>query len=444
MQKIDIQKNNFNFNSDINSKIDGLKRLQKNILEYESEIYSALKSDLNKSEGESFLSEVMIINSEINLFLKNLRKWSKSKNIGTTLSTFGTKFKITAQAYGQVLIVSPWNYPFQLALLPLIGAYASGNCIVLKLSEYAIESNKVIRKILEKSFNENDVLVYEGGIDTNKELFERKWDYIFFTGSSYLGKQIMLKASQYLTPLTLELGGKSPVIVSRNCNIELSAKRIAWGKILNAGQTCVAPDYILIDKQIKKEFVDRLMFYFEQFSTKETYPKIINETAFKRLKELCRGENIIYGGYFDNEKNSLSPTIIDIKDTNSRIMQEEIFAPILPIIEVSDIREAIDFVTEREKPLALYFFGTQEESKIVIQNTQSGSVAINDTIIQITNSKLPFGGVGNSGIGSYHGKFSFDTFTHYKTIAISSKLIDLKMKYPPYKISDFIKRILKR
>ncbi|MGL4851487.1 MAG: aldehyde dehydrogenase family protein [Phocaeicola sp.] len=430
-------------------RIEQLSNLKKALLIHEGEITRALQKDLGKSEGESFLVELFMVYKEIDLMVKRCKQWSKPQKVKANFALFGSRCTIEPQPYGQVLIISPWNYPIQLAFMPLIGALAAGNYVVLKLSESAIATNTVIGKVIHSVFPNNEVIVYDGGKEVNEEILSHRFDYIFFTGSTQFGKEIMRIAAQNLTPVTLELGGKSPAIVTAHCNLEVVAKRIAWGKTLNAGQTCVAPDYLLVEKAIEQKLLERIIFYWESFygeepRQSEIYCRMITPQAAHRAKRLLEGEEIIYGGCVDAEKRYVAPTLLRIHNTQSPIMQEEIFAPILPVISISHYQEGIHFINEREKPLALYIFANDKEVSDILGNTTSGSVGVNDTIVQISNHHQPFGGVGASGMGAYHGKYSFDTFTHYRSILYASKQIDLPVKYPPYKISKLFRWFIDR
>lgn len=431
----------------VSQRVACLTKLSEALRLHESEIMVALQQDLGKSEGEAYLVELFMVYSEIKLMIKKCEAWSKPRKVTASAALFGSTCTIEPQPYGQVLIISPWNYPIQLALMPLVGAIAAGNYVVLKLSESAKQCNAILKKIIATSFSDNEVIVYEGGKEVNEQILSHQFDYIFFTGSTQFGKEIMRIAAKNLTPVTLELGGKSPVVVTAQCDLEVAAKRIAWGKTLNAGQTCVAPDYLLVEKQVEQKLIERILFYWETFygkNPKESplYCKLITREAALRAAKLLEGEEIIHGGIIDIENRYVQPTLVRITDGASALMQEEIFAPILPIITFEQYQEAIDFINEREKPLALYIFGNQREASQIITNTSSGSVAVNDTIVQITNHNQPFGGVGASGMGAYHGKYSFDTFTHYRSVLYASKRADLPIKYPPYKLSKWLKWLM--
>jgi aldehyde dehydrogenase (NAD+) len=397
------------------------------------------------------MSEIGMVRDEIRHFIKHMKRWSKPKRVPTPLAQFPSKSYIMAEPYGVVLIMAPWNYPFQLCIEPLIGAIGAGNCAVIKPSAYAPATSKIIAQIIEKIYPSDYIAVVEGGRKENSELLENRFDYIFFTGSTNVGKTVMEAASKHLTPISLELGGKSPAIIDKSANIPLFAKRIAFGKYLNAGQTCVAPDYVLVHESIKNEFVEALKISIKDFFgnnplLNDNLPKIINEKHFLRLLDLMKNENIVIGGRNDKTRLLIEPTVMTDITYDSAIMQEEIFGPILPILAYNDINDVISDLKTREKPLALYIFSTNSYIQKKITNSLSyGGGCINDTIVHLATSKMGFGGVGYSGMGSYHGKFSFDTFTHYKGILNKSNWLDLPMRYHPYDEKNFkmIKMFLK-
>lgn len=429
------------------NRLKTLLKLKKSILSHENNICSALYQDLHKAPMESYMSEVGVVLSELTHTIKHLKKWTKNKTVPTPLSQFHAHSFISPEPYGCVLIMSPWNYPFQLTMVPLIGALAAGNTAVVKPSAYAPATSQILAKILAECFDEEYVAVVQGGRKENSELLDQQFHYIFFTGGVNVGKLVMEKASRYLTPITLELGGKSPCIVDKNANLKLAAKRIAFGKFLNAGQTCVAPDYIFVHESIKAEFILYIMdalrnFFGEHPLECENYPKIINEKHFNRLQGLMENEHIAIGGK-TNAYLQIEPTILDEVDVASPIMQEEIFGPLLPVISYHDLHEVISYLNDQEKPLALYLFTTSKDTEEKILTSCSfGGGCINDTIIHLISNHLPFGGVGMSGMGSYHGKKSFDTFTHYRSIVKKSNWIDLPFRYHPYtKTKDKIIRL---
>ena len=423
---------------DIDYRKASLRKLKNEIKKNEDNIFNALKKDLNKSEFESFSTEIGLVYEEINETLKNIDKWSKRKKVKTPISQFKASSYIYKEPYGNALIIAPWNYPFQLVMAPLIGAIAAGNTVVIKPSELAPATASVIENIISNVFNKEYIAVIQGDIDVNKALLEERFDYIFFTGSTVVGKIVMEAATKNLTPITLELGGKSPCIVDKSDKIDLFAKRIVWGKLLNSGQTCVAPDYFLIHKDIKEEFLKSVKKYVKEFYgdnpiKSEDYVKIINKRHFQRILSLIDKDNILLGGNYDEAKLKIEPTVVEVKSLDEKIMSEEIFGPIMPIITYSKYEEVIKTIRNFEKPLALYLFTENKVlEKNILENINFGGGCINDTIVHLATTELPFGGVGMSGMGSYHGKRSFDTFTHEKSILKRSNWIDIPLRYPPY------------
>lgn len=424
---------------DISFRMDALRKLESAIQACEGEILKALKEDLNKSDFEAYATEIGIVYSELDDALKHLPGWARKKRVRTPVMHFKASSWMVPEPYGVVLIMSPWNYPFQLSLAPLIGAMAAGNCAVVKPSSYSPRTSAVVAKILGECFSEEYIAVVEGGREANQELLKQKFDYIFFTGSVNVGKTVMEAASKHLTPVTLELGGKSPCIVHKDANPELAARRIIWGKCLNSGQTCVAPDYLLVHRDIKDRVISAMKtsiieFFGEKPCQSPEYPKIINEKHFNRLKGLLSDGRILVGGDVNEATHQIAPTIVDQITWESPVMQEEIFGPILPVLTFDDIDEVIAAVNSRPKPLALYLF-TNDKSveKRIVKSISFGGGCINDTIVHLATSFMPFGGVGESGMGRYHGKWSFDTFTHEKSILKKSCRLDIKLRYPPYK-----------
>ncbi|KGO14867.1 aldehyde dehydrogenase [Clostridium botulinum] len=427
------------YTKDINFRIEALKKLKHNIKINENNIFKALKIDLNKSEFETFITEIGIVYDEINGAIKNIKKWSKPKKVKTPITNFLASSYIYNEPYGVALIMSPWNYPFQLIMAPLVGAISAGNCVLLKPSELAVETEKIIVKIIKDTFSDEYIGVITGGIEESTALLKEKFDYIFYTGGINVGKIVMRAAAEHLTPITLELGGKSPCIVDKDANIDLAARRIAWGKFLNAGQTCVAPDYLVVHRNIKEKLISSIENYIVEFFGENTfesedYPRIINERHFKRLEGYLKEGKIVSGGNTDINNLYIEPTIIEGINFENRIMEEEIFGPIFPVIEFEDIDKVIDIVKNNPKPLALYYFSeNKEKQEFIIKNISFGGGCINDTIMHLSTSTLPFGGVGSSGIGGYHGRTSFDTFSHKKSILKKSNLIDIKIRYAPFK-----------
>ena len=415
-----------------------LIKLRDSMKEHEKEILLALHKDLCKSEFEAYVTEIGIVLEEINFMLKNMGKLLKKKTVRTPLTQFPSKSTIYHEPYGNVLIMSPWNYPFQLALAPLVGAITCGNCAIIKPSNYSPETSAIIRKIISKTFHQNYVAVIEGGREVNQTLLDHKFDLIFFTGSAEVGKIVMEKAAKHLTPVVLELGGKSPCIVDETANIKLAGKRIAWGKCLNSGQTCVAPDYLLVHKSVKNQLIEEIIknveiFYGKLPETHPDFPKIINQKHFERLKNLIQSGHVIYGGRYHEETNKIALTLMDRVTWDDPVMQEELFGPILPIIEYENVEEFLPILNSRPKPLALYLFTKSKKlEKKVTRDVSYGGGCINDTIIHLATSYMGFGGVGESGMGNYHGAASIETFSHCKSIMKKSTLIDIPLRYPPY------------
>ncbi len=430
-------------------RIEKLKLLKQAILENESAIETALKADLGKPNFEAYATEVGVCLEEIKYTIKHIKSWTKPKTVATPFVHLPASAKIYAEPLGVVLIIAPWNYPFQLIISPLIGAIAAGNCAILKPSELASHTSHLLAEILPNYFDPSFVAVVEGDKEVTQQLLEEKFDHIFFTGSTQIGKIVMSAAAEHLTPVTLELGGKTPCIVEADTHLEYTARRIVWGKFINAGQTCVAPDYLLVNRKIKTELLEHIKqcirdFYGATPSTSPDYARIINQHHFNRLCQLLNSGEIIIGGDTNATDRYIAPTVIDRVDWNAAVMQEEIFGPILPVLEYTNLSEAIAQVNARPKPLALYFFSNnQQHQQRVLQETSSGGVCINDTIVHVAFPTLPFGGVGDSGIGRYHGKASFDRFSHQKSVLNRSFLMDLKLRYPPYSGKlNLLKRLL--
>lgn len=434
----------------VDFRMDSLRRLRRTILSYEKEIYAALKADLNKSPFETYETEVGIVLDEIRSMLKHLPAWAKEQRVKTPLAQFISSSRIVSEPYGLSLIIAPWNYPFQLALAPLVGAIAGGNCTVLKPSEYSPHTSALIAKMIGETFAGDYLAVVEGGPEISGQLLAEPFDYIFFTGSVNVGKIVMEAAARHLTPVTLELGGKSPCIVTEDADIELAARRIAWGKFLNAGQTCVAPDYLFVHKKVKAKLLSRLKssiraFYGNDPLRDENLVRIVNEQHFSRLSAFLQNGKVVTGGRTDPQTLRIEPTILDGVNWDDPVMREEIFGPILPVLEYEDIGAVIRQVNERPKPLALYLFTTHPGTeRQIIRDVPFGGGCINDTVVHLATSHLPFGGVGQSGMGAYHGKYSFDAFTHKKSVLKKSNLLDLKIRYAPYGHKlKILKRFLK-
>lgn len=431
---------------DYKFRLEQLKILKLAIQQNEALILEALNKDLKKPKFEAYFSEPLIIIEEINYAIKHLKRWMIDKKCKGSILHFPSKARIQSEPLGLVLIIAPWNFPFLCQLSPLVGAIAAGNCAALKPSELTPECSKVINKIISENFPQSYISVFEGGAEVSQDLLKERFDHIFFTGGTTVGKIIMQAATENLTPVTLELGGKSPCIVTESSNIKEVAKRLCWGKFFNAGQCCVAPDYLLIQQSIKNDFIHEIkkqikLAYGEDIQASPDFPRIVNRRHFDRLVKLIEHEKIIFGGRAIGDDLFIEPTILDTEidldqnnnDFNKAILQEEIFGPIMPLVTYKKLNQAIDYVNCNEKPLALYVF-SQDPRQIgrVTHETSSGGVSINDTMIHTGSPELPFGGVGNSGIGKYHGKYSFDLFSNHKAIVERSQIFDMPIKYAPY------------
>ncbi|GAB4203757.1 MAG: aldehyde dehydrogenase [Coleofasciculaceae cyanobacterium] len=433
---------------DVEWRIEQLKRLKQAIVAHQEAILNAVKADLGRPDFEAYFEIASI--ADINYAIKHLKSWVKPKKVRAGIEQFPASAQIYPEPLGVVLIIAPWNYPFQLMISPLTGAIASGNCAVLKPSEIAANTSSVITDIIQKTFDPAYIAVVEGGVETSQALLEEKFDHIFFTGGTAIGKIVMQAAAKHLTPVTLELGGKSPCIVDSDVDLKHTAKRITWGKYLNAGQTCIAPDYLLVDRRIKSELLTEIKkcvdeFYGNDPAQSPDYGRIISHRHFERLEPLLKEGKIVIGGQTKPEEKYIAPTVIDGVSWESPLMQEEIFGPILPVLEYEEIKDAIAQINARPKPLALYIFSKDEQKQQqVLQETSSGGVCINDTVMHIAVTDLPFGGVGDSGIGNYHGKASFDTFSHYKSVLKKGLWFDQNWRYPPYKEGklSLLKRII--
>ena len=446
------QRNFFNSKKtfDIKRRKELLKNLKKEIKNNEKEIEYALFKDLGKSEGESYLTELHFVYSELNIAIKNIDKWVKRKSVRSSLLNFPSSDYIIAQPYGITLHISPWNYPFQLSIAPLIGAIAAGNTVVLKPSEYSLNTSFLLEKIIDNVFPEDLVKVIQGGPEEATELLNYHWDYIFFTGSLNVGKIVAEKAAKFLTPTTLELGGKNPCIIDETASIKVTAKRIVWGKFINCGQTCIAPDFLIVNEKIKNKLVNEIIneikhIYGDDAQISDSYGRIISKKHIDFLSSLLNNENIIYGGKIDSENKYFEPTLVEITDFNSNLMKQEIFGPILPIYQYKNFNEIDNIISRYKDPLALYIFTKKRKfGENFLMNYSFGGGAINDTVVHIVNDRLPFGGVGNSGMGKYHGESTFKTFSHFKPYISKPFWIDLPLRYPPFKKKiSFLKKVLK-
>jgi aldehyde dehydrogenase (NAD+) len=426
-------------------RMNALSKLRALIKSNEQLLMDGLKQDLNKSEFDSFITEIGIVLEELRFTIKHLKSWAKPRRVKSNLTGIGSRSFIYPEPYGVALIIAPWNYPFQLAIAPLIGAIAAGNCAIIKPSELTPNTSSILAKIISDNFPKEFIAVVEGGVETSTNLLKEKFDYIFFTGSVPVGKVIMEAAAKHLTPVTLELGGKSPCIVHEDANLKLAAKRIAWGKFINAGQTCVAPDYLFLHNRIKDSFLSELKeavreLYGEDIVGKGHFTKIVSDRHFTRLKNFLTCGTVYFGGKIDDKKLMIEPTVLDNITWDHSIMAEEIFGPILPIMGYDDLNSTIAQINQRPKPLALYIFSESKQvQNAILDSVSFGGGCINDTVFHLSSPYLPFGGVGESGIGAYHGKGSFDIFSHEKSILKQTTRFDLPFRYPNTK--DALKKI---
>ena len=436
---------------DIGFRKQMLRKFLESFKRWEQRLCDALWTDLHKSYEEAYLTEISIVKAEAKMHLKHLSSWAKRHKAHSPIKMFPSKSYILKEPLGNALIVSPWNYPVQLLLNPLVGAISSGCTAVLKPSPYVPTVSQVIEEMISETFDSEYVAVVQGNREVNAVLFDLRWDIIFFTGSPVLAKSVMAAAAKNLTPLVLELGGKSPCVIDKNANIAMTARRLAWGKTLNSGQTCIAPDYILIHRDVKDIFVKAFAeevkrLHGENIKADKHYVRIVNDRAFERVSGYIKESKVLYGGEIDATERYIEPTLLDNPPLDSAVMTEEIFGPVFPVITLnkggSFVDNAIEFITSREKPLALYYFGDEADGWRVIRHTSSGGGCINDVIMHIANENVPFGGVGNSGMGRYHGKESFDAFSHTRSIITTSKWFDLPFRYMPYKLFGLVKRLL--
>ena len=450
---VQLQKEYFqsNVTLDINFRKEMLSKLFRAIEKWEGKLAEALWKDLHKSYEEAYLTEISIVKGEIKTHLRNIRKWASRRKVSTPLKLFPSRSYIVKEPLGSALIISPWNYPVQLLLNPLVGAISAGCTAVLKPSPYVPNVSQTIADMISETFPQEYITVIQGHRNVNSALLQQRWDIIFFTGSPALAKTVMSAAAQHLTPLVLELGGKSPCIIDKTADIEVAAKRIAWGKTLNSGQTCIAPDYILIHKDVKEAFVKAFaeqvsVLHGKDIKADRHYVRMVNDKAFERVTGYFKDGNIIYGGRTDASERFIEPTLIENVPLDSPLMTEEIFGPVFPIITIDDNgsfrNKVIDFVTSREKPLAFYYFGKESDGWDIIRHTSSGGGCINDVIMHIANENIPFGGVGNSGMGRYHDKDSFEAFSHTRSIVSTGTWIDLPFRYMPYKMFSLVKKLL--
>ena len=437
---------------DIAFRKEMLKKLLSAMEKWESRLADALWTDLHKSYEEAYLTELSIVKGEIRTHIRNIDRWARRKKVRTPLKLFPSRTHIVKEPLGCSLIISPWNYPVQLLLNPLVGAISAGCTAVLKPSPYVPNVSRAIEEMIADTFNGQYISVVQGNRDVNTALLDQRWDLIFFTGSPSLGKTVMAAASRNLTPVILELGGKSPCIIDKTADMKVTARRLAWGKTLNSGQTCIAPDYILIHKDVKEAFVKAFEeevrnLHGEDIQADRHYVRMVNGKAFDRVTGYFKDGDIIYGGRYDAATRFIEPTLIENVPLDSPLMTEEIFGPVFPIITLDDSDKSfkdkvIEFVNNREKPLAFYYFGKESDGWEIIGRTSSGGGCINDVIMHIANENAPFGGVGNSGMGRYHDKDSFEAFSHTRTIVSTGTWIDLPFRYMPYRLFGLIKKIL--
>jgi aldehyde dehydrogenase (NAD+) len=438
-------------------RISRLKALKAVILKNETEIYQALQSDLRKSEFEAAVTELIFIYGELDFAIKKLSGWMSPKHIGATLSNPFAKNRLYYEPKGVCLIIAPWNYPFQLTMSPLISAIAAGNCCIVKPSELSPETSKVVLKIISEAFNEQEIACFEGNADVSTALLKLPFDHVFFTGSTAIGKVVMEAASKNLTSVTLELGSKSPTVIDKDVNLEKAAEKIAWGKLVNSGQTCIAPDYIFVHEERHDEFIrlykaaaSKMFFKTETKIDHHVYGKIISHKHFERLKGLVeeaveKGARIDWGGNFEEQDQTIYPVILSKIPAGAKVMEEEIFGPILPIITYQNMDEVIDQINAKSKPLALYVFSKSNKMvKHIIKNTSAGGTCVNDVLIHISNPKLPFGGVSGSGMGSSHGFFGFKNFSHERAVMFQRRIDFNKMIYPPYVGKEWVLKMLKK
>ena len=418
---------------------------------WEQRLYDALWADLHKSYEEALLTEISIVKAEAKMHLRHLSSWAKRRKVHTPLKMFPSKSYVVKEPLGNALVVSPWNYPVQLLLNPLIGAISSGCTAMLKPSPYVPTVSQTIAEMIAENFDEEYIAVVQGNREVNAALFDLRWDVIFFTGSPALAKTVMAAAAKHLTPLVLELGGKSPCVIDKAANIAMTARRLAWGKTLNSGQTCIAPDYILIHKDVKEAFVKAFaeevkLLHGEDIKADKHYVRMVNDRAFERVLGYIKESKVLCGGAFDAAERYIEPTLLDNPSLSSAVMTDEIFGPVFPVVTLEDegsfVDKAIEFISSREKPLALYYFGDEEDGWRVVRHTSSGGGCINDVIMHIANENAPFGGVGNSGMGRYHGRDSFEAFSHTRSIVTTSNWFDLPFRYMPYKMFGLVKKLL--
>ena len=435
---------------DVNFRLDVLKRLKALLIKHEKDCYEALRADFNKPEFETYASENGLVLQELGIMIRNLKKWSRPQRAYTPMLHWPARSYFQREPYGRVLIISPWNYPFQLLFMPLVGAVAAGNCVLGKPSRHAKHTFNFMSRLIANHFDPDHISIIEGGREVNELLLEEPFDYIFFTGSTEVGKKVMKSAAELLTPVSLELGGKSPVIIEPDTNPALAARRILWGKLLNAGQSCVAPDYLFVHETIKDSLLANMKEYLQkvyQGNIKDSpdFSRIINRANAERLAGYLVDQKILLGGDTDLDQRYIEPTVVEIDDMDNIVMQEEIFGPILPLITYKSLDKVIGYIKSKPRPLCLYVFGkSRKTQRKILDRTMSGSGGINETVVHFINPNLPFGGIGLSGMGRYHGKYSFETFTYKRSFLDKANWVDIPLRYPPYSrkqglIKTFIK-----
>ncbi len=443
---------------DLNFRRQMLKKLQGALDKWEKPLADALWTDLHKSYEEAYLTELSIVKSEVKNHLRHLGRWTKRKRVSTPIKMFPSRSFIVNEPLGNTLIMAPWNYPVQLLLNPLVGAVSAGCTAVLKPSPYVPNVSATLARMIEDTFDSQYIAVVQGNREVNQALLAQRFDLIFFTGSPSLGKMVMEAASKHLTPVILELGGKSPCIVDRDADIRTAAKRIAWGKTLNSGQTCIAPDYLLVHEEVKEHFIESFAkamkeLHGSNIKAHKHYVRMVSDRAFERVKSYLAEGDILYGGRTDAGERFIEPTIldphislsdadVDAKANSKAVLTEEIFGPVFPLLTFKESDEVVDYITRREKPLAFYYFGSEENGWRILHHTSSGGACINDTIMHIANEHVPFGGVGNSGMGGYHGEESVRAFSHRRSVVVSGTWIDLPFRYMPYRMFGLVKKLV--
>ena len=447
---IERQKNYFESGAtlDVNFRLDALRRLKAVLIKHESDIYEALRADFSKPEFETFASENGLVLQDLGIMIRNLKKWSRPKRVYTPMLHWPARSYFYKEPFGRVLIISPWNYPLQLLFMPLVGAVAAGNCVLGKPSRHARFTFELTSRMISEHFDPDHISIIEGGSEVNKLLLEEQFDYIFFTGSTEVGKKVMHSAARHLTPVSLELGGKSPVIVEPETNPQLVAKRILWGKLLNAGQSCVAPDYMFVHENIKDALLESMKDYLQSvyqgnIKGSTDFARIINKSNTERLTAYLDGQKILVGGDTDLEERYIEPTIVEVNEMDNILMKDEIFGPILPLITYRSLDDVISYIKSKPRPLCLYIFSkSRKTQRMIIGQTMSGSGGINETVVHFINTYLPFGGIGLSGMGRYHGKYSYETFSYKRSFLDKANWMDFPLRYPPYKGKQWLVKTL--